>query len=207
MSELVLYHAVPSRSMTVHWMLEESGAPYRLEVLDLDAQEHLAETYREVNPMARVPALRHGSAVITETAAICAYLAEAFPSAGLDVPPGSPLRGEYLRWLFFGPASAEPAILWRALELGETPYQPFADVETVAATLREALRDREFIVGDDFSAADVVIGSAVMWGTSLMPVLPRHPELLSYWERLEQRPAWRRAHEADQALLDERRGA
>lgn len=203
MTDLVLYHAVPSRSMTVHWMLEELGVPYEIELLQLETEEHKREEYLAVNPMGKVPALRHGEIVVTETAAICAYLAEVFPEAGMDVPVGSNLRGEYLRWMFFSPVTVEPAVLWKALGsvVTEVDYQPFAELATVARTLQSALRGREFIVGEHFSAADVMIGSSIMWGTQLMPVMPVHPELVEYWGRLEQRPAWQRASSADQKIM------
>jgi len=203
MSELVLYHAVPSRSITTHWMLEEIGVPYRIELLSLEAEAHKRPEYLAVNPLGKVPALRHGDTVVTETAAICAYLAETFPEAGLDVPVGSPDRGAYLRWLFFAPVTLEPAVIWRNLPASKeaAEYQPFADLDAVAAVLADTLRGREFIVGDHFSAADVMIGASIMWGTQLMPVMPRHPEILEYWARLEQRPAWQRSFGEDQKIM------
>ena len=208
MTDLVLYHAVPSRSMTVHWMLEETGADYRVELLSLEQEEHKRPEYLAVNPLGKVPALKHGDTIVTETAAICTYLAELFPHAKLDIPAGSPLRGEYLRWLFFAPVTAEPAIIWETLKLpGELEYEPFAKVEAVAEVLRAAVFEREFIVGDRFTAADVMIGATIMWGTRLMPVIPAHSELVAYWERLEQRPAWQRAQAADQQFVTEAGGA
>lgn len=202
MSDLVLYHAVPSRSITTHWMLEEIGEEYEIELLSIEAEDHKRPDYLVVNPLGKVPALKHGATVVTETAAICAYLAETFPGAGLDVPVGTPDRGAYLRWLFFAPVTAEPAVLWKTLQLpDDVEYKPFADLEDVARVLADAVRGREFIVGDHFSAADVMIGSMIMWGTQLMPVLPPHPELTEYWARLEQRPAWQRSFGEDQKLM------
>ena len=202
MSDLVLYHAVPSRSMVVHWMLEEVGEPYDIELLSLEAEEHKRQSYLAINPLGRVPALRHGDTVVTETAAIVTYLAETFPDAGLNVPVGSPSRGAYLRWMFFAPVTAEPAVLWETLDLpADMEYKPFAGVEEVAAVLRDAIGDREFILEDRFTAADVMIGTTVMWGTRLMPVMPQHPELMAYWERLEQRPGWQRASAQDQKIM------
>jgi glutathione S-transferase len=205
MSEVIAYHAVPSRGMIVHWMLEEVGEPYDLRVLDLDADEHKTPEYLAINPMGKVPALRHGDQVVTETAAICAYLAEAFPSAGLNVPVGSALRGEYLRWMFFAPVTAESAILWATLGdlTSAVDYEPFARIDAVTATLRSAVRGRRFIVGDHFSAADVMLGSTLMWGMRLMQVIPEHPELVAYWEGLEDRPAWQRAQAADEQIAAE----
>jgi glutathione S-transferase len=203
MTDLLLYHAVPSRSMTIHWLLEELGEPYEIELLNLEAEDHQRPEYLAINPMRRVPTLVHGDVVVTETAAICAYVADAFPDANLGVPVDSPLRGSYYRWLFFAPVSAEPAILWRALGevKTEVDYRPFAEVEDVADTLRSAVAGREFVVGDQFTVADIRIGTTIMWGTRLMPVLPAHPELVEYWERLGQRPAWQRAYAEDQALM------
>lgn len=157
--------------------------------------------------MGRVPTLVHGDLVVTETAEICAYIADAFPEASLGVPVDSPLRGSYYRWLFFAPVSAEPSILWRAL--GDTTpavdYQPFAAVEDIAGTLRTAVAGKTFVVGDHFTVADIMIGATIMWGTRMMPVLPALPELVEYWERLEQRPAWQRASTADQETMAKKR--
>ena len=202
MPELVLYHAAPSRSITTHWMLEELGVPYRLEVLDLQAEDNRRPEYLAINPLGKVPALTHGDVLVTETAAICAYLADAFPEAGLGVPMDSPDRGPYLRWLFFAPVTAEPAVLWETLDLPNDPgYQPFAALADVARVLADAVRGRQYIVGDHFTAADVMLGSMIMWGTQLMPVLPRHPELLEYWAGLETRPAWQKSFGEDQKLM------
>ncbi|MBT4162653.1 MAG: glutathione S-transferase, partial [Gammaproteobacteria bacterium] len=108
MSDLTLYYAVPSRGMVAHWMLEELGQPYERVILDLAADEHKSPEFLGINPLGRVPALTHGDLIVTETAAIVAYLADAFPKAGLGVPLDSPDRAAYLRWLFFAVASAEP---------------------------------------------------------------------------------------------------
>ncbi len=202
MTDLVLYHAVPSRSIVAHWMLEELGEPYRIELLDLQAEDNKRPEYLAVNPLGKVPALRHGDVLVTETAAICAYLADAFPAAGLGVPLDAPERGAYLRWLFFAPVTAEPAVLWETLELPEhIDYQPFAPLEDVARVLADAVSGRAFIVGDHFTAADVMVGSTIMWGTQMMPILPRHPELLEYWAGLEARPAWQKSFGEDQKIM------
>ena len=203
MSDLTLYYAVPSRGMGVHWMLEEIGEPYEKVVLSLDREEHKTPEFLAINPMGRVPVLTHGEVVVTETAAIVMYLAEAFPSANLGTGVDSLDRGSFLRWMFFAPVSAEPSIMWESLGkvTAESDYLPFADVETVATTMAEAVREKAFVVGDRFSAADVMLGTTIMWGTKLMPVLPMLPELLEYWERLEQRPAWQRSFGEDQKLM------
>ena len=194
MKTLTLYHAIPSRSMTVHWMLEELNVPFRIHMLDLDAEEHKKPEYLVINPMAKVPALSHGDHVITETAAICTYLAESFPESDLQIPAGSPERGEYLKWLFFAPVTSEPAILWQALgcTAQDPDFQPFAELDSIVSTLQEALRGKKFIVGDKFTAADVMVGSMLYWGLNLMPVIPKLPELTSYWQGLEKRSAWQK---------------
>ena len=196
MTDLTLYHAIPSRSLTVHWMLEELKVPYDLHILDMNAEDHKKPEYLAINPMGRVPALRHGDKVMSETAAICTYLAEVFPDSGLQIPIDSPSRADYLKWMFFAPVTAEPSVLWRALELkaANPDYKPFADLDDVAATLQQALKGKEFIVGDKFTAADVMIGSTLFWGLNLMPVFPELPELTSYWERLGRREAWQKVH-------------
>jgi glutathione S-transferase len=127
MTDLTLYHAVPSRGMIVRWMLEELGEPYTVNVLDLAAGDQKRPDYLAVNPMGRVPALRHRDTIVTETAAICLYLADAFPQAGLAVPVGSPLRGPYLRWLrrCCGAASARSWRMRRTSRLpSSTPWPP-----------------------------------------------------------------------------------
>src|SRR3954451_16046284 len=114
MAKLMLYHASPSRSSVVLWMLEELGEPYDIHLLSLQKGENRASDYLAINPMGKVPALQHGDAIITELAAICTYLADAFPQAKLNVPIGDPRRGPYLKWLFFGPSCIEPAMTDRA---------------------------------------------------------------------------------------------
>src|SRR4051812_36362467 len=114
MAKLTLYHAAPSRSSITRWMLEEIGEPYDIHLLSLNKGDNRAPEFLAVNPMGKVPALKHGDVVITEAAAICAYLADEFPRAKLNVPVGDPRRGVYLKWLFFGPSCIEPAIIDRA---------------------------------------------------------------------------------------------
>jgi len=189
---LTLYHAIPSRGFIVHWMLEELDVTYNTVILDIEAEEHKKTEYLAVNPMGKIPSLMHGDKLVTESAAIVMYLAESFPEAGLEVYASSPLRNEYLRWFFFAPGTMEPAIISKAMGFDSQEYKPFADIESVASTLVAALEGRAFIVGDTFTAADVVIGSAINWGLNLMPVLPKHPVLTDYWARLEKRPAWQK---------------
>src|SRR5262249_50430775 len=114
MPTLTLYHASPSRSSVALWMLEEIGQPHDIKLLRLSAADNMKPDYLAINPMGKVPALRHGDTVITELAAICTYLADEFPDKKLNVPVGTPRRGVYLKWLFFGPGCLEPAVVDRA---------------------------------------------------------------------------------------------
>ena len=201
MSDLTLYHAVPSRGFIARWMLEEVGAPYGIVLLDFSKDEQKKPDYLKINPMGRVPALVHGDIVVTETAAICAYLAESFPEANLSVPLGSPARADYLRWMFYGPVSAEPSVLCEVLGevTTEVDYRPFAALDDVTETLCGAVRGRQFIAGDAFSAADVILASTIWWGLDLMGMLPKRPELEAYLRPLQERPAWQRAAAGDEA--------
>ena len=201
MSDLTLYHAVPSRGFIARWMLEEVGEPFDIVLLDFAKDEQKASDYLKINPMGRVPALVHGDLVVTETAAICAYMAEAFPKADLSVPVGSAARADYLRWMFFGPVSAEPSVLWEVLGevTTEVDYRPFAAIDDVTETLCGAVKGRKYIAGEKFSAADVVLGSTIWWGLDLMGVMPKRPELENYLRPLQERPAWQRAAAGDEA--------
>jgi glutathione S-transferase len=192
--------------MIVHWMLEELGVAYETVILDLETEQHKTDDYLAINPMGKVPALVHGDVVITECGAICAYLADAFPASNLSVPLGDPQRGAYLRWLFFATVTADAALGWAMLGdmTKDLEYQPFADIDTVAATLNDAVTGKQFIAADHFTAADVMVGSMIMWGTQLMKIMPAHEALMAYWQGLEQRPAWQRAQAQDNDLLAEK---
>jgi glutathione S-transferase len=202
MAKLTLYHASPSRSSIVRWMLEETGEPYDIHLLRLAAGDQLKPDFLAVNPMGKVPALKHGDVVITEAAAICTYLADAFPDAGLSVPIGDPRRGIYLKWLFFGPSCVEPAITDRAFPRKEEPRRGtlgYGDFDTVMTVLTSALAKGPYLMGEQFTAADVVIGSTLRWGM-MFNLLPKRPEFVNYVARVEKRPAFQRATALDQEL-------
>src|SRR5262252_2228273 len=195
MAQLTLYHAVPSRSMVTRWMLEEVGEPYDVHLLNLAKGENRAAEHLAVNPMGKVPALRHGDVVITENAAICTYLADAFPRANLSVPIGDPRRGVYLKWLFFGPGCVEPAILDRAFPRKEEPRRAamgYGDFDTVMNVLANAVAKGPYLMGEQFTAADVVIGSTLRWGM-MFNLLPKRQEFVDYVDRLQKRPALQQA--------------
>jgi len=159
MPNITLYHASPSRSSIVLWMLEEVGQPYDIKLIRLSAGDNLKPDYLAVNPMGKVPSLKHGDTVITEGAAICTYLADEFPDRKLNVPVGNTRRGEYLKWLFFGPSVIEPAMTDRAFPRKENPRAAalgWRDFDTVLDIVSKALAKGPNLMGEQFTAADVV---------------------------------------------------
>lgn len=202
MAELTLYHAAPSRSSIVRWMLEETGEPYDIQLLRLRDGDQTKPEYLRINPMGKVPALKHGDVVITEAAAICTYLADAFPRANLSVPIGDPERGVYLKWLFYGPACIEPAITDHRYPRKEQPPRGtlgYGDFDRVIDVVANAVADRAYLVAGKFTAADVIIGSTLRWGM-MFEIVPKRQEFLDYVGRLQERPAAQRAFTADQEL-------
>ncbi len=200
--KIILHHAAPSRSSTVLFMLEEIGAPYELKVLDLQKEEQYRPEYLAINPMGKVPAIEHNGAVVTEVGAICTYLADAFPKAGLAPPIGDPLRGTYLRWMFFQGNALEPAIVDRALkrEPGRRGMMPYGTYEVAVAALERAVEKGPWFLGERYSAADVYVGSAISWGLQFQ-LLPERETFKRYVARLNGRPARQRAMDIDQKLM------
>lgn len=198
--ELVFYTNPMSRGRIARWMLEEVGQPYRTEILEFGTTMK-APAYLAVNPMGKVPCVRHGQTVVTEAAAICAYLADAFPEAGL-APQGAQ-RGPYFRWMFFAAGPVEAAVSnramgWEAPEGRERMlgYGRYADV---MAALEYLVSQSDYVAGDRFTAADVYVGSQIGWGLAFGTVEKR-PAFERYWARVNDRPAARRALEIDEAL-------
>src|SRR6476620_6999130 len=199
---LTLYHAIPSRSSIARWMLEEVGEPYDVHLLNLQKGENRAPAYLAVNPMGKVPALDHDGVIITEASAICAYLADTFPKAALNMPIGDKRRGPYLKWLFFGPSCVEPAMIDRAAPRKEEARRGmlgYGDFDMVMDVVAKAVSKGPYLLGEQFTAADVVIGSGLRWGM-LFKLLPERPEFLSYVGRLAARPALQRAEAQDKEL-------
>ena len=207
-NDLVFYTHPMSRGRIVRWMLEELGQPYRTEILDY-ATTLKAPAYLAINPMGKVPAIRHGDVVVTEAAAICAYLADAFPQAGLSPPLGDPRRGPYFRWLFFGAGPVESVVVTGALGLQVKPEQKrmagWGDAADTQNAVETAVAGREFITGA-FRAADVYLASALGWGMQFGGIEKR-PAFQAYVERLQARPAAVRAREIDDALMAEQQPA
>ena len=202
MPDITLYHASPSRSSVVLWMLEEVGAPYDIKLLKLSEGDNLKPDYLAINPMGKVPALKHGDTIITEVAAICAYLADEFPDAKLSVPIGTPRRGVYLKWLFFGPGCLEPAVTDRAAPRKEPARRAmlgYGDFDTTMDVLAKAVEKGPWLMGEQFTAADVVIGANIRWGT-IFKLIPERKEFVDYAARIAARPAAQRAEAKDKAF-------
>lgn len=201
----LVFHTNPmSRGRIVRWMLEELGVGYRTVVQEYGTSMKSAE-YLAINPMGKVPALEHRGMVVTEAAAICAYLADAFPDAGLAPPPGDPLRGPYYRWMFFAAGPVEAAVSAKALDLlppadkaGAVGYGSFE--QTIDTLEKAAASASPWLLGDRFSAADVYVGSQVDFGLAFKSI-PERPAFTDWVERLRGREAYQRAQELDDALM------
>lgn len=201
--EVVFYTHPQSRGRIVRWMLEEVGQPYRTEVLGY-GEDMKSPAYLAINPMGKVPAIVHRGVVVTEAAAICGYLADAFPQAGLAPAQDDPLRGSYFRWLFFAAGPVEAAVSAKAFGLLAPPDKAgmvgYGSFERMADTLEKAAAGAApWLLGERFSAADVYLGSQVLWGT-MFKTLPERPAFAEYAARLRARPAWQRASALDDAL-------
>ena len=203
--KLVLYTHPQSRGRVARWMLEEIGQPYRTEVLGYGTSMK-GPAYLAINPMGKVPALKHGDTVITEGAAICAYLADAFPQAGLAPAPTSVLRGPYYRWMFFAAGPVEAAVSNKALGFvvpdGREPMMGYGTYATALDTLEKAVSQSDYIAGDKFTAADVYVGSHIGFGLQFKTIEKR-PAFEAYWARISARPAAVKAREIDDKLAAE----
>jgi glutathione S-transferase len=201
--DLILYTNPMSRGRVARWAIEEIGQPYRTEVLDY-ASSMKAPAYLAINPMGKVPALRHGDAVVTETAAICAYLADAFPQAGLAPSSGHRLRAPYYRWMFFGAGPIEAAVSNKALGFVVPPERErmvgYGTIAQVLTTLEQAVSRSDYLVGNGFTAADLYVGSQLGFGM-MFGTIEKRPAFEQYWQRISTRPAYGRAKQIDDALV------
>ena len=198
---VTLYHSPNTRSTGVLSLLEELGADYDLQVLDIKAGEQRRAAYLAVNPMGKVPTLRHGDALVTEQVAVFLYLADLYAEAGLAPPIGDPLRGPYLRWMVYYGSCFEPALVDRAMKRDPAPSStsPYGDYETMLATLTGQLAPGPWMLGDRFSAADVLWGTALRW-TTMFKLVPESPLFAEYIARVAARPAAVRARARDAEL-------
>jgi glutathione S-transferase len=195
--EITFYYNPRSRAQMVRWMLEEVGAPYRLVTLDFEKNEHKSPEFLAINPMGKLPTIVHRGTVVTETAAIIAYLADIFPQAGLAPPPGDSARGAYYRWLFFGAGCFEPALLDKMLQRPEPKSKAavgWGSYQEVVAALKTALTPGPYLLGEQFTAADVYVGSEISWAMMFgAPGLKGDPVFDEYVARITARPAYTKA--------------
>ena len=203
------YYTNPqSRGLIAHWMLEEVGQPYQTTWLAWGPTGHKSPEYLKINPMGKVPTLRHDSHIVTEAAAICLYLADAFPQAQLK--PAAEGLADYYRWTLFCAGPVEHAVTskamgWQVPE-GRQSMVGFGSYDEVVSTLEGALKGRDFVCGKQFSAADVYVGSTVDWGLNFQ-TLPKLPTFAAYQERLRARPAFQRVQKICEAKAAELKGA
>jgi glutathione S-transferase len=199
--KVTLYHSPHTRSSGVLTLLEELGAPYDLHILNMKLNEQRQPAYLAINPMGKVPAVRHSDALITEQVAIYLYLADLFPEAGLAPSPTDPLRGPYLRWMVYYAACFEPALVDRALkrEPGRAAMSPYGDFDTMLNTLVAQLAKGPCLLGERFSAADVLWGGALAW-TTQFKLVPERPEIARYIARVGARPAVAKVRARDAEL-------
>ncbi|PJG49060.1 glutathione S-transferase [Sphingobium sp. LB126] len=202
MAETITFYTNPmSRGQIARWMLEEIGQPYEMILLDYDGGMKSAD-YLAINPMGKVPAIVHAGKVVTECAAICAYLADAFPTANLAPPTDK--RADYYRWLFFAAGPVEAAVTNKALGFvvpeGRERMAGYGTFDHAINALESAVSGPAWICGDKFTAADVYVGSQVDWGLSF-GTMPSRPAFEAYAARLRERPAYKRQKELDNALI------
>jgi glutathione S-transferase len=199
--KITLFHAPNTRSTGTRILLEELGAPYTLHVINMKAGEQRQPAYLAVNPMGKVPAVLHGEALITEQVAVSLYLADLFPQAGLAPALDDPLRGPYLRWLVYYASCFEPAVVDRFLqhEPGSPAMSPYGDYDTMLKTLTDQLAKAPYLLGERFSAADVLWGTALGW-TTMFKLVPELPVIMDYVKRVGTRPASVKVAALDGAL-------
>jgi glutathione S-transferase len=203
--DLIFYTNPMSRGRIVRWMLEEVGQPYKTEILEFGTTMKSPD-YKAFNPMGKVPTIIHKGTVVTEAAAICAYLADAFPEADLAPPHGDLHRGPYYRWMFFAAGPVEAALSNTSLGFKVPDERQrmvgYGNIEDVVNALEYAVTQAEYIAGDRFSAADVYVGSQIGWGM-MFGSLEKRPAFEAYWKRIASRPAAIRAREIDDTLVHE----
>lgn len=203
MSEMVFYTNPQSRGRTAHWMLEEIGQPYETVWMDFGPPMKSAE-YLSINPMGKIPALKHDGVVITETAAICAYLADRFPEKALAPPVGHPGRAAYYRWLFFVAGPLETAVTAKALGWqvpeGRSRMVGFGSYEDTLGTLEKAVAQGTWLCGEQFTAADVFAGSNLAWGM-MFGSIEKRPAFEAYVGRFLARPAFQQANRINEARM------
>lgn len=199
-AKLDFYHNPQSRSSTVRWMLEEVGADYQMHPISFEAGDNRKPEFLAINPMGKIPTLVADGTVITETPAIVAWLADAYPAAGLAPAIGSPERGTWYRWLFFGGSCFEPALLDQMLQRPQPERKGmlgWGSYDDVIDTLEKALTPGPWLLGETFSAADVYIGASLAWaGMFGAPRVKESGPIAAYVRRVTERPAYKKANQA-----------
>lgn len=199
--KVTLFHSPNTRSTGALILLEELGADYQLQVLNMKTGEQRQSTYLAINPMGKVPAVRHGDALVTEQVAVFLYLADLYPEANLAPPPSDMRRGPYLRWMAFYGSCFEPALIDRAMkrEAAAASTSPYGDFDTMFKTLTDQLGRGPYLLGDRFSAVDVLWGTALTW-TTKFGLVPETPVIRAYMDRVNARPAVARVRQIDAEL-------
>ena len=201
MADLIFYTNPQSRGQTVRWMLEEVGEPYDTEILDYGSTMK-QEPYLSINPMGKVPAIKHKGKVVTEVAAIVCYLADAFPQAGLAPDPAD--RADYYRWIFFASGPIEAAFSNHAAgwepDSDKQRMFGYGNYDLAVGTLEKALTGKQYIAGDRFTAADLFVGAMVNFMLTFKLLEPR-PVFTDYAQRMTDRDAYRRAKDIDAKLI------
>jgi glutathione S-transferase len=187
---VTLFHSPQTRSSASLTLLEELGAPYELHVLNMKAAEQRQSAYLAINPLGKVPAIRHGEALVTEQVAIFLFLSDLFPRSSLAPSIGDPLRGPYLRWMVYYAACYEPALVDRAMKREPAPpaMSPYGDFDTMLGALVKRLASSSYLLGNTFSAADLLWGMALQWGT-MFKIVPENPVITDYVKRVTTRPS------------------
>ncbi|WFU72017.1 glutathione S-transferase family protein [Bradyrhizobium sp. CB2312] len=203
-NRITLYYSPQSRATGTRVLLEELGAPYDLHVFNMKAGEQRQPAYLAINPLGKVPAVKHGEALVTEQVAITIYLADLFPQAGLTPALSDPLRGPYLRWIAYYGASFEPALIDKFMQREPAPItqSPYADYDTMLGPLEAQLAKGPYLLGERMTAADVLWGIAFSW-TMMFGIVPKKDVFVRYAERMTSRPAFQRITAADDEMAAE----
>jgi glutathione S-transferase len=198
---VTLFHSPNSRSAGVRILLEELNADYELHALNMKAGDTRKPEYLAVNPMGKVPAIKHGDTLVTEQAAVYMYLAELYPEAGMSPAVGDPLRGAYLRWMVFYGSCFEPAVVDRSMKREPAPMStsPYGTFDSTLGTLTQQLARGPWLLGETFTAADALWGTALSWTTGFK-LVPELPEIKAYIDRFNARPAVKRSRAKDAEL-------
>ncbi|WP_298886480.1 glutathione S-transferase family protein [uncultured Bradyrhizobium sp.] len=200
-NRITLYYSPQSRAMGTRVLLEELGAPYDIHILNMKAGEQRQPAYLAINPLGKVPAIQHGGALVTEQVAICIYLSDLFPQAGLTPAPGDPLRGPYLRWIAYYGSSFEPALIDKFMKREPMPItqSPYADYDTMLGALEAQLSKGPYLLGERMTAADILWGVAFNW-TMMFGIVPKKDVFVRYSERITSRQAYQRISAADDEM-------